>query len=324
MKLNSPLRICTLALAAALIARGEVFHAKIATEDGSPLPSTPQIIPDMSQRLIQNCRIVNMFGDGMVEYVVDWRSRPFDLTTVDMCSVTIRMKGYQPTQATFRNNGVVTLKRIGDDESSLVSTTALKAPEPAQKAYGKGVALMIDEKWAAAQKNFEKAVEIYPDYAAAWSDMGETLKHQSKSKEARDAWERAVTADPKYLRPYLQLARLGLEEHRMEDAANIADRALAMNPVEFPAIYFYDAAANYNLKRFDVCEKAARRAVDLDTKHQIPRAEYLLGSVLVMKGDRSGALEHLKKYLQISPNAPDADNVNKMIARIEGAPAEAK
>ncbi len=312
-------------LAAVLVAMGQTrFQAKVATEDGSPLPQSPQIIPTPSERLVPNCRILTMFGDGTVEYLVDWRSRPYDPATADLCSVTIRLKGYRTTEATFRQNAVIVLKRIGDNEGSMISMTALKAPEQAQKAYGKGVAAMIDKKWAAAQKDFERAVEIYPDYAAAWSDLGEVLREQSNREKARTAWERALEVDPKYVKPYVQLTRLDLEEKRMEDAASLAERALAMNPIEFPAIYFYDAAANYNLKRLAAAEKSVRRAIDLDTRHEIPRAEVLLGSVLAAEGDRRGALEHLRKYLEISPKAPDAAEVKQIIAKLENPEIEGK
>src|SRR5579864_1894973 len=146
-----PLRLGICALALALLASGQMrYKAKIVTEDGTPLPATPQIIPDFSQRLVANCRILTMFGDGTIEYMVDWRSRPYDPATADVCSVTIRLKGYRTTEATFRQNAVIVLKRIGDNEGSMVSMTALKAPEQAQKAYGKGVVAMTDKKWAAA------------------------------------------------------------------------------------------------------------------------------------------------------------------------------
>jgi tetratricopeptide (TPR) repeat protein len=302
-----------------MLASGQTFRAKVATEDGTPLPATPQIIPALSQTLAPNCRIVTTFGDGSVEYLVDWRLRPYDPATADMCSVTIRLKGYRTTEATFRQNTVIVLKRIGDNEGSLVSITALKAPEPAQKAYGKGVIAMTDQKWAAAEKNFERAVEIYPEYAAAWSDLGEVMHAQANDEKARADWERAIQADPKYVKPYLQLTRLDLEQKRTEDAANLAERAMAMNPIEFPSIYFYDAVANYNLKRIAPAEKSVRRAIELDTKREFPRAEVLLGSVLAAKGDRQGALEHLRKYLELSPKAQDAAEVNRTIERLESA-----
>ena len=187
-------------------------------------------------------------------------------------------EGLSAPQATLRNDATVVLKRIGPARRVDGSATALNAPEPARKAYGKGVNAMNDEKWPAAQKNFEKAVEIYPDYAQAWSDLGEVLRRQAKPTEARAAWEKAVQADPKYIKPYIQLAMLDLDEKQPEDAAAIAGKAVAMNPLEFPQLYFYYAAANFNLKHLDVAEVNARRPTELDKAHEIPRAELLLGS----------------------------------------------
>ena len=83
------------------------------------------------------------------------------------------------------------------------------------------------------------------------------------------------------------VAQLDLQEKRTEDAAAIAGKAVAMNPLEFPELYFLYAAANYNLKHFDLAETNARRATELDSSHEVPRAEVLLGTVLIAKGDRA-------------------------------------
>jgi tetratricopeptide (TPR) repeat protein len=325
MRKNSALRVGILAMTVALAftatASAELFHAMIVTEDGVPLPREPQVIPSLSNNLMQECSIVTIFGSGSVQYTVNLRSRAYDPATVDLCSVTIRLKGYRTVQATLRNDTTIVLKRIGGlHEGSTISATALNAPEPAKKAYGKGVEAMTDEKWAAAQKNFEKAVGIDPDYAAAWSDLGQVLKEQSKADEARAAWEHAVQADPKYIKPYIQLTMLDLEEKRPEDAITIGGRAIALNPQEFPELFYYYAAANYNLKHFDVAEQTVRRAIDVDSAHEVPRAELLLGMVLIAKRDREGALEHLRKYLEMVPKGQDADQVKRTIAALE-APA---
>jgi tetratricopeptide (TPR) repeat protein len=327
MRINPALRVgfvlLTAALAGMATATAETFHSLIVTEDGTPLPREPQIIPLLTDRLMQECVIVNVFGSGSVQYAVNYRSRAYDPATVDVCSVTIRLKGYRTVQVTLRNDATIVLKRIGLHEGSTVSATALNAPEPAKKAFGKGVEAMTDEKWAAAQKNFEKAVEIDPDYAPAWSDLGQVLKEQSKPTEARGAWEHAVQADPKYIKPYVQLTMLDLEEKHPEDAVTIASRAVAMNPLEFPELYYYYAAANFNLKHYDLAEQSVRRAIDLDTAHEVPRAELLLATVLIAKRDRAGALEHFRKYLEIVPKAPDAEQVKRAIAQLE-APGDAK
>ena len=328
MRTNSALWVGILALTAALAATAtataETFHSQIVTEDGSPLPTSPQIIPSLTERLESECAIVNIFGNGSVQYAVNYRSRAYDPATADMCSVTIRLKGFQTAQVTLRNDATIVLKHSGVlREGSTVTASSLNAPEPAKKAFGKGVNAMGDEKWAAAQKNFEKAVELYPEYAMAWSDLGEALRRQSKPTEARAAWEKAVAVDPKYIKPYVQLTMLDLEEKHLEDAATIAGKAVAMNPLEFPDLYFYNAMANYNLKHMDVAETSARRATELDTAHEIPRAELLLGSVLAARGDRSGALQHFRKYLEMAPKAQDAEQVRRAIAQLE-APGDAK
>lgn len=318
-------RLTILALSAVSLLPGQMTHsAKVALEDGTPLPVVPQIIPENTSRLVPGCFIVNIFGNGTVVYAINWRSRNWDPKTQDECVVTIRLSGYRQMTATLRDGAVIVLKRVGDHEGSTVSMTTLKAPENARKAYEKGVAALGEKKWPAAQKNFEKAVELYPDYAQAWCDLAEALKEQGKPDEARTAAERALKADPKYLRPYLQLARLALADKKLEEAVRITDQGIEQNPLEFPGIFFYNAVANYNLKQLDAAEKSARRTIELDSNHEIPRAEFLLGAILASKGDRAGAVEHMKKYLALTPKADDAANVKQMIAKLEAAPTEQK
>jgi hypothetical protein len=45
--------------------------------------------------------------------------------------------------------------------------------------------------------------------------------------------------------------------------------------------------------------------------------------VLIAKGDRAGALEHFRKYLEIVPKARDAEQIKRAIAELE-LPAPAR
>ena len=169
---------------------------------------------------------------------------------------------------------------------------------------------------AGSRKELQRAVEICPEHAPAWSELGEALRQMAKTAEARAAWERAIQADPKYARAYVQLARLAVSEKRMEDAANLSERGIQTGFAEFPRIYYFNAVANLALGRLDISEKSARKAVDLDLAHETPQVEYVLGAVLAAKGDRSGATEHMKKYLATSPKEEDAQKVRKRIEEL--------
>ncbi len=86
MGINPALRVGMLVLAGWAVASAQDFHANIVTEDGSPLPTTPQVIPSLSERLVSECVIVNIFGNGTIRYVINYRSRPYDPATADVCS----------------------------------------------------------------------------------------------------------------------------------------------------------------------------------------------------------------------------------------------
>jgi len=78
-----------------------------------------------------------------------------------------------------------------------------------------------------------------------------------------------------------------------------------------------NAAANFYLHRLEAAEKSARRALEVDAKHQFPKTEYLLGAILAEKHDYTGALEHLRNYLRLSPHATDAEAVQKQAEQLE-------
>jgi len=300
------------------------YHATLVLENGGALPSSPLIIPPPAGSDLPPCRVVSIFANGLITYAVprflDPGERPIPRNFDDRCLVTISVKGYKKTTVTLYDHAVVMLHQIGDPEgSATVSVTSLHTPKAAAKAYDHGLSALADERLPAAQKQFEQAVALYPEYAQAWSRLCETLEQESQIREAMAACERAVQVDVKYIRPYLQLMRMAVKENLMEDAAAFGERAMQLNPVEFPGIFYYDAEANYKLRHLDVAEKAAERAIGLDTKKQYPGAESLLGMILADKGDKQGALRHLKAYLALAPRAEDAAQVRQRIEDLQKA-----
>jgi tetratricopeptide (TPR) repeat protein len=176
---------------------------------------------------------------------------------------------------------------------------------------------MKKQKWPDAQKSLEKAVEIYPKYAAAWYELGMAYGQQKNSAEAQKAFARAIEADPKYLKPYMPSASLAMQEKKWEEVADTTDKLLRLDPVDYPGALMYNAIANINLHNMDAAEKSAREAVKLDTDHQFPRSEYVLGYILASKQDYPDALQLMKSYVERAPNAADVESVKKQIVELE-------
>jgi Tfp pilus assembly protein PilF len=241
------------------------------------------------------------------------------------CDVRANVAGFTSSTANLFNRratdnsdiGMIVLRRIAGVEGSSISVTSMMAPKDAKKAYERGLQSLLKNKPADAEKDFEKAVAAYPAYAEAWLNLGK-LRLQMKSVEpGRTALLKAIDADPKLVPPYLELGLLYAGEANWKESGDILDKAVKLDPVDFPQAWYADAVAHYNLKDYDAAERSAREAVKLDPKRANPRASYLLGLVLVEKRDYKGAAAELTAYIQEAPTAPDLAQVKDQLAQIE-------
>lgn len=213
--------------------------------------------------------------------------------------------------------GTIILRRLGNVEGTTISATSLQAPKDAKKAFEKGADALKKKKFDEAQKQLDRAVELYPKYAVAWFELGMLHQQRKQVDLAKKAYAQALAADAKFVKPYLQLTQFSVQEQKWQEVADTTGRVLKLNPFDFPSAYFYNSVANFNLRNFDFAEKSAREALKLDTQHRIPKIEHLLGVILANKQDYTGAAEHMKSYLQQAPEASDVDLVKKQLADIE-------
>jgi tetratricopeptide (TPR) repeat protein len=237
--------------------------------------------------------------------------------TADFCRVEATLEGYAPAGANVTSRAervLLTLRPMGTGEAASVSYSNLKAPPAARKLFEEGTGQMRARRWLDAENRFRKAVQTYPEYSAAWTELGAVSEKLNKPVQAREAYEKALAADSHYLPAYTRLAVLHAGAAQWSEVARITGDALALNPTEFPSLFFYNAVANYNLHRLDPAEQSARRAIQLDGGRQLPRAEYVLGCILAERRDYRGAVEHMSRYLELLPTAADAPRVRSQIA----------
>ena len=217
--------------------------------------------------------------------------------------------------------GTIVLHRIGTVSGSMISVTSMQAPKDAHKQFEKARDLMGKGKVPEAQALAEKAVSEYPHYAEAWYLLGQAHEKQKQIDEAHTAYAQSVQADPKFMAPYLSLAQLAGIAKNWQEADKMSAKVMELDGVDFPQAYFINAVANYNLGHFDLAEKSVRRAEQLDSQHHMPRIALLLGTLLERKGDYAGAATEYRSYLKLSPQAGDANDVQKQLAQVEKATA---
>jgi len=246
------------------------------------------------------------------------------------CDLRASLPGYRSQVVSLANRGAmdspdigtIFLHRVGNAEGRVISAISLAAPKDARKSFEKGADQVKKQKLDDAVKSYQKAVQVYPQYAAAWFELGKLQAAKGQADAAHQSFDAAVQADPKYLNPYLELSRLALGAKNWQELADVTGRAVKLDPFDYPQQFFFNSVANYNLRNMDAAEKSAREAEKLDTQHRYPQVSHLLGVILAQRQDYTGAAGEMRDYLKYAPGAADAATVRAQLDQLEKLSAQ--
>lgn len=239
------------------------------------------------------------------------------------CQVQASLMGFQSSTITIPNRDMTDNPDIGtltlhaeEGGASGMSSTSRAAPKDAVKSYDKARAEWLDQKPEKAQKDLQKAVQIYPQYADAWYQLGK-IQEKASPEDAYNSFSKAVAADPKFVPGYEHLANLAAVSKKWPELLDYTNHLLQLEPRGTPEIWYYNALANANLKNSQAAEESARKGLAMDPLHSEPNTEQLLAVILAGQGKYAEALEHLRNCLTYLPPGPSADLVKQQVAQLE-------
>jgi hypothetical protein len=295
-----------------------ILRGKVTMQDGAPPAKSvgiERICTDMAGSAPGP--ITNKKGEFVWRMDVD----PFKPRT---CYVRAALDGFESTRVDISAlNGVeknveletIVLREKIANPFALVSS-GFPIPGKSKDAWNAGIKAIEVGNTPEAINQLKKAVEATPKFAQGWQMLGILQDNQGNGKEAREAFQMAMEADPKLFAAPVALAG---ECNKLKDWAcstkAIEDYLKADNKHSYPTAYLYQAAAKLGLKDMAGAEAAANEAL----KAKVARGEYALARIAAEKGDTAAAKEHLSKYMQIEPNSPDAATL-KAYLQVLGQP----
>lgn len=316
---------------------GGVLLGKLALE-GEPLPWQPLLISVNCEGSVVNSTQTDTKGRFVITFTntSGMPGTPEDAQRqmermYEGCKVQAVLSGFRSTALTITqhnlrdepNLGTIVLSPEGSGSGTEISETTHAAPAEGLKRYEKARAEWADQKPDAAERDLKKAVEIYPQFADAWLQLGK-LQESSDPEEARNSFGKALAADPNYVLPYEQLAVLEAKQGKWKEALGDTTHALQLDPAGTPEIWYYDAAAKFYLGKTEAALTSAQKALAIDPRHTVAGAEQLLAVILARRADYDGALQHLRSSLTYLPAGPNADLVKQQIAQLERKKASLK
>lgn len=196
----------------------------------------------------------------------------------------------------------------------LVNVRELSVPEKAKKEYAEAQKRLSKGDTEGATERLKRAVEISPQYVAAWNYLG-TIAYQTKQfPEAEQYFREALRANPDAFEPTVNLGGVLLALEQVKDAIVYNEKAVQLRPA--------DALANaqlgigyYQVGRFDEAERYLRRAKALDPAH-FSHPQLMLSHIYYRKGNRRAAAAELEDFLRRHPDYPEAAKLRDQIARL--------
>ena len=133
--------------------------------------------------------------------------------------------------------------------------------------------------------------------------LGEVYALKGDDAQARAAFQKIITLEPKNPQGYFQMARLGLKAKKPVEALRYADQALQAQPDFLPALQL-EISVYQEQKQPDKALAAVRQAVARRPKN--PQLQQMVGELLLVQKQPQAAIAPLEEALSLNPQQVSA------------------
>ncbi|MFA6471901.1 MAG: tetratricopeptide repeat protein [Candidatus Latescibacterota bacterium] len=168
-----------------------------------------------------------------------------------------------------------------------------------------GIAYELSRDYGKARESYEKAVELNPDNAAMLNNLAALTKNDGNQIGAALLFESAISSDPLYIEPYLNISRMFMELNLFTVAEPYIRKVLEIEPGNAEALNLLGVITNVTHRSHEAVWHF-QNAVRSDANQ--PSFFSNLGSAFQRIGDHRRAIIALEKAAELNPNSLSAMN----------------
>jgi Tfp pilus assembly protein PilF len=205
--------------------------------------------------------------------------------------------------------------------SSITSANDLQVPSNARKSFTKGMDAFQHHDYQKALDLFEKAVAAYPQYDAAYDNLGVAYMQLKQTDKARQAFEHAVQLNDKNADAERNYARILIGSKEYPLAIDILKKSLMVDP-QNPSALTMVSIAQFQTHDFDGALQSALKV------HQVPHQGYALahfvaGRSYEVKHQYPQATAEYETYLKEDPKGSQAEQARNALTRVTASSSSA-
>jgi Tfp pilus assembly protein PilF len=193
-----------------------------------------------------------------------------------------------------------------------VSRTQLTIPEKALHEYADAQRDLEKHDTAGAELHLERAVEMAPQFAQAWNNLGTIAYQTQRYWQAEQRFREALRQDSSAYEPLVNLGGVLINVHKLDEALEVNVHAVLVRPADALAqsqlgmAYFETGQNDLAVKHLEI----ARR---IDPAH-FSHPQIYLCEIFLRRGDKRAAADVLEDFLRHHPDYPQAEVMRKRIA----------
>ncbi len=181
---------------------------------------------------------------------------------------------------------------------SLAGMPQLAVAQTIDELFQQGIVALLTGNYTQAESIWRRVIQLYPNNAGAYSNLGVALYQQGKLEEAIAAYRQAIQLNPKDASDYYSLGNALRNQGKVEEAIAAYRQAIQIDPKDATA---YDGLGFvlYNQGKVEEAIAAYRQVIQIDPKDAT--AYYRLGFVLYNQGKVEEAIAAYRQAIEIDP-----------------------
>lgn len=194
---------------------------------------------------------------------------------------------------------------------TVISAGLAGVPKPVLTAYQRAIEFAKSGDAKRAIEQLKLALSLYPEFGPALNELGVQYLKLGETQRAVAALRSAVRLQPEDFTSRLNYGIALIEYKLMAEAEDHLRQALSKNSDSWMA-HMYLGIALIGLRRFGEAEQELLQSLKIGGP-RLGLPHYYLGGIYWRAGDRNRAIASLEKFLEITPNAPNAERVRTTI-----------
>lgn len=165
--------------------------------------------------------VVTAVAVCLEKYSSVWKKNIFSRSCVIFIALfIIGLNGY----------GVHQRNKIWKDEETLWLDVTVKSPLNGRGLMNYGLSQMAKGNYSVAEEYFNKASVYLPYYSTLYINIGILKSALNSPQLAEENFKQAISLDPGAFAPYVYYAQFLKDTHRLVEAQQMGEKALAINP----------------------------------------------------------------------------------------------